>query len=269
MIIKFIITVIGLIILGHFTVKSYKKCKSFPEKITYILLFIIFAFPTFMYYLDSFNIAAILGYTDNIDSKGWLELLFNYGAAIVAQIISAVVLFFITRMQIDEASKENYERDKEERRISNMPLLKYSFIDSIPTTVNILDTKTKKGSCYYLGLFIDNIGDSAIRKCYVGIKSNILKKDYIFKISEQGCLASKQNQLIAFDMRLDENVYNLTITVYYQDLIHNWYSQDILLEYATTKYHISPTLGYPESIKKYEIKDEVLLKELPTFEFDN
>ena len=269
MILEFITISICMIILFLYVRKQYNKSDSFFEKVMFILYFLIWLYPLSIFIFDSLNILSILKFKDKVDSKIWLELLFNYGALIISQIFSAIILFFITRMQIDAAREENFERDKIERRLNNMPLLKYSFIDTVASNVYELKTKGRARKMKFLGLVIDNIGDSAVRKCYVQIKSDILDKDYIFKLDEQSCLPCGKDKLIAFDMKLNEGVYKFNIIVYYQDLIHNWYSQEILLEYTTTEYHVNSTLIYPASIKKCEILDEVYLEVEPKFEFDN
>lgn len=266
---EIIIIIIAVVLLYLFARKQYKQGETFFEKVMVILYFLIGLFPLGIIFLDGINILSILKLGDKVEGKIWLELLFNYGALIIGQIFSAIILFFITRMQIDAAREENYERDKTERRLNNMPLLEYSFIDTMASNVYELNTKSRAKATRYLGLRIDNIGDSAVRKCFVQIKSNILKKDYIFKLDEQSCLPSGKDKLIAFDMKLNEGIYKYSIVIYYQDIIHNWYSQEILLEYTTTEYHVNSTLVYPASIKKCEILDEVYLEETPILEFDN
>lgn len=269
MIIKMIAYVLLISIVCFFFNKYYKKCETILEKTLYMMTILIFVFPVVMYYLDKINIATIFKYSDDINQEVWLELLFNYGALIISQIISAVVLFFITRMQIDEARKESEERAKEEHRINNMPLLKYKFKNAIAFEVYNIETKHRKGTARYLALEICNIGETTVRKCYVNINSNEFKKDYTFKLSEQSCIQSKEEELIAFDMKLKEGEYIINITIYFQDIIHNWYKQDIVVEYITSQIYDSSEIRYPHSIRKCTIRDEVLLKEEPKLEFDN
>lgn len=266
---EIIIIIIAVVLLYLFARKQYKQGETFFEKVMVILYFLICLFPLGIIFFDGINILSILKLGDKVEGKIWLELLFNYGALIIGQIFSAIILFFITRMQIDAAREENYERDKIERRINNMPLLKYSFMDTLASKVYELNTNGKSKTNRYLGINIDNVGDSAVRKCYLQIKSDVLDKAYNFKISEQSCLPSGKEELIAFNMKLNEGVYKFSIMIYYQDLIHNWYSQEILLEYTTTEYHANSTLVYPASIKKCEILDEVYLEEPPVLEFDS
>lgn len=266
---RFFIPAIVLVVSYLCIRKNYKKCETFSEQIIFVLIVSIVAFPILMYYLDKFNIATIFKYSDDVNQEVWLELLFNYGALIISQIISAVVLFFITRMQIDEARKENEERTKEEHRINNMPLLEYSFPKGHVAKSYLLDTKFRKGNTHCLTICINNIGETAIRKCIISISGDIIKKDYNFKLSEQSCISSKEKKYIGFVLNLKEGIYNANIKVFYQDIIHNWYSQEIKIVYKTDNNYDSTQSLFPTSVSKCEILDENLINEEPNFIYNN
>ena len=126
MVINILTTIIILGIIANFCYINYKKCKDDLEKSLYILLFFVSMVPIVIYYLDRYNIPTYLGWSVNVNSQNWLGFLANYSAGIISAVISAVVLVIVTILQIKKNNEDNIERDKENLRVQNMPILKYS-----------------------------------------------------------------------------------------------------------------------------------------------
>lgn len=253
----------------YFCIKFYKKCESLFEKIIYVLLAVMETFIVVLYYLDRYNVPTLLGWNQNVDTQNWLSLLSGFGISVIVEVLGGIILFFVTIMQINRTLEDNRNRDKEERRINNLPLLKYSFYEqsSDDTNTKVLETKIKNGILDEIIMGIKNIGMNTVRKCYINISGDILKKNLGFELNQQSSLEKKEEKTIKFLLYLTPNKFNFTFKIYYQDLTFNWYMQKIKLEYELLPISNVDLKNY--SVKKIIVQDEIKLNNKPKLKLEN
>ena len=178
MIMIIFVSIVIIIVSAYFCYKNYKKCKDDLEKTLYIMLFIAIFTPLTIYYIDRYNIPSLLNWNKNVNTQNWLSFFATYSASIIGAFIGAIFLVLVTIMQINKNNEDNLKRDKEERKINNMPLLQY-FLDDVCTSnklPKILETKIDNGIIGEINLRIKNIGMNAVKKCVIKIEGNALKK---------------------------------------------------------------------------------------------
>lgn len=247
-----------------YIIKVFKGTKNSFEKGIYFLVLFAFLFPGFVYLVDDFNIPSNLGWTNNLGKHDWFSFLTNYFSTIFGFCISFFFTLFITKKQISEANAKS----REERRINNMPLLQYSFPviennNRLIDTYNVLETKfnDNKTIVEEINLEIKNVGMNAVKKCYVKINGDVLVDSFLFEVinQEQGSsiICKDKSNIISLILNLNpEDTYNFKFIVYYQDLISNWYEQDLSLEYNLTNTFNN---NHRIVIKHFKVSDEVLL----------
>ena len=280
-----IILTIGILIFSiKLFIKGYKDSKSDFEKVLYTMLSFAIIFPLFVYYLDRYNIPSKFGYTENIISSDWVSILTNYSAAIISTLLSAVFLIFITFKQMDETYKDNIKLNNkvykdniklnnETQRIQNLPLLRYDFtherlegemfeenkkwifsnqddsnIDSIDFTMEI-----------------ENIGLNTVRKVYLEVESELFNKKEIFELFNQSNIEKSKTKKKEFIItNVSKGTYKIEITVYYQDLLKNWYKQKVHLIISVTNIYDSKSHDRNQ-INSVIVDDEEMLSKAPTF----
>lgn len=97
-------------------VKGYNDSKSDLEKALYIIMSVACMFPLLIYYLDRYNIPTKLGYTENIVSRDWVNIITTYSTSIISTLLSAIFLIFITFKQMRETSNDNIRLNNETQR---------------------------------------------------------------------------------------------------------------------------------------------------------
>lgn len=269
MIINIVVTLIVLIFSYYFCIKFYNKCENQFEKIFYVLFVAMETFVVVLYYLDRYNVPTLLRWNQNVDTQNWLSILSGFGISVIVEILGGVILFFITIMQINRTLEDNRKRDKEERRINNLPLLKYSFYEQLSDDTNrkVLETKVNDGVLDEIILGIKNIGMNTVRKCYIDVSSNILKKKFCFELDQQSSLEKSEEKVIKLLLYLTPNKFNFTFKIYYQDLTFNWYMQNFKLEYELLPISNGSFRYY--STKKVIIEDEIKLSAKPKLKVDD
>lgn len=270
-VILFIITLTIISLTLYFIYKSTEKSNGLIEKISYIVLAVVDSAILIIYYLDRFNVPTELEWNINVNAQNWLNFIATYITGIISAGIAALVSVFVTIYQIKRNNEENDKRDKENFRIQNMPLLKYDCVQGRNTSVELtqLDTNIEedKGVIQQIILSLKNIGLNSIRKYYIKIESNILKRKYIFKIAKEIAIEKGQEVIIPFVLRLKtEQIYNFKITLYYQDLVLNIYEQNVLLEYELA--NVNDGLNYYNNYK-FKIQEEKQIDEFPKMEIEN
>lgn len=270
-VILFIITLTIISLTLYFIYKSTEKSNSLVEKISYIVLAIVDSAILIIYYLDRFNIPTELGWNINVNTQNWLDFIATYTTGIISTGIAALVSVSVTIYQIKKNNEENDKRDKENFRIQNMPLLKYDCLQEENTLLELtqLDTNIAedKGVAQQITLSLKNIGLNSIRKYYIKIKSNILKREYIFEIAKENVIEKGQEVIIPFVLRLKtEETYNFKITLYYQDLVFNIYEQDVMLEYKL--FNINDGLNYCYNYQ-FMVQEEKQIDNFPKMEIEN
>lgn len=254
-------------------VKGYKDSKSNFEKILYTMLSFAIIFPLIVYYLDRYNIPSKFGYTENIISSDWVSILTNYSAAIISTLLSAVFLIFITFKQMDETYKDNIKLNNETQRIQNLPLLRYNFTNEI-LEGKMFDENKKwmfsnrdKSNLDSIDftMEIENIGLNTVRKVYFEVESELFNKKENFELCNQSSIERNQSKKKEFIItNVTNGTYKIEITVYYQDLLKNWYKQKIHLTISVTNIYDSKSHNCNQINSVIVDDEEILLKE-PSF----
>lgn len=256
MVVDIISLILVLIFIFIISKRMYKKCESFFEKSLFILSMIIMIFIYILYYFDRFNIPSILKWNENVDSQNWLNVLSNFGTTILAEIVGGLILIFVTLMQIEKNNEDNIKRDTEERRINNLPLMQYNIencIKLVPTfNINTIYSE-EESNTYSIVLSIKNIGMGAAKKIYISIDGDCIPEITSFEIANQSSLATNEVKSLMLSLCLKQKKHLFYLTIYYEDLLSNWYSQNLELEYDITN----------ATSFKYDVSDSILLLEKP------
>lgn len=276
MISKIIEGVLTIFIL-FFSIKMFiKACNESDnafEKALYIVFSISFIFPVIIYYLDRFNIPTLLGYTANLDSSNWVEILTNYAASIVSVLLSSVILIIITKKQLDITYEQNIKINNENLRIQNLPLLKYYFtyevIDDDLFNDNhkliLYKNDGEINSSLNFTMEIENIGLNTVRKVYLEVRSDLLNEKEIFELCNQSSIEKTQKIKKNFIVtNVPKGNYKFEISVYYQDLLKNWYKQLVNANISLTNIYNTETHGCT-LIESFRVEDEEILLEEPNF----
>lgn len=269
-----IILTIGILVFSiKLFVKGYKDSKSDFEKVLYTMLSFAIILPLIVYYLDRYNIPSKLGYTENIISSDWVSILTNYSAAIISTLLSAVFLIFITLKQMDETYKDNIKLNNETQRIQNLPLLRYDF--TLERLEGEMFDENKKwifsnqddsnSDSIDFTMEIENIGLNTVRKVYLEVESELFNQKENFELCNQSNIEKNQLKKKEFIItNVAKGTYKIEITVYYQDLLKNWYKQKVHLTISVTNIYDSKTYDYNQ-INSIVVTDEEMLSREPTF----
>lgn len=268
-----ILTITILVFSIKLFVKGYKDSKSDFEKVLYIMLSFAILFPLIVYYLDRYNIPSKFGYTENIISSDWVSILTNYSAAIISTLLSAVFLIFITFKQMDETYKDNIKLNNETQRIQNLPLLRYNFtherlegemFDENKKWIFSNQDDSNSDSIDFT-MKIKNIGLNTVRKVYLEVESELFNKKENFELCNQSNIEKIQTKKKEFIItNVANGTYKIEITVYYQDLLKNWYKQKVHLTISVTNIYNSKTHDC-NRINSIVVTDEEMLSREPTF----
>ena len=219
--------------------KGYKSYKDEFSKLLYCLLLNSIIFLLIVYYLDRFNVPSILGYTKNTNSSDWINILTNFFITIISTLLSSIILLKITFKQLEETRKDNIELNNENHRIQNAPLLKYNFtlehLEGVFTDnqkwilINQNDINQHKDALEFV-ISIGNIGLNTARNVILTMESLLFNQKEIFEMFNQSSI--EKDQIIKKKIiipNVQEGTYKIFITVFYQDLLKNWYKQKIEL----------------------------------------
>lgn len=242
---KEILTFALLMIAGIiFVIKTYKKCEDFGEKIFFGAYILIAGLPIVVLYLDMFNIPSILKLTMGLDTRFWLDSIFQYITNIISMLVSALISVGLVMYELNRNNMDSEKRDKENLRIQNVPILKFnisSYGDVVPDIKNLIITKgsEKSGTATYnLILKLKNIGMNGIKTIKIKLKSDIFESETeeIFGYDSVEMIEKGEEITISkfFALKCKEKDYKLKMTVYYEDFLSNWYKQKVYIEYKTT-----------------------------------
>lgn len=143
-----------------------------------------------------------------------------------------------------------------------MPLLKYRDIkeDDIKVNTKFLETTIIDGVRQQINLGIKNIGMNSIRRIYIQINSDILKMPYKFELENQSILEKGEEQIIQILLNLMvDSTYKFVVSIYYQDLLCNWYEQVVEMEYKV--YPIKDGTKCLYENKLYVANEQIILEE--------
>ena len=237
----FIIWLLRIVIGGGillFCWNLYKKAENNIHKLLYVTAFVSWIILVIIYELDRNNIPTKWGWTENINTQNWLMFLGTYLPSIISAMVGAIFMIAVTITQIEHNRKDSEKRDMENLRIQNMPILEYN-IDSLPKTKDVdavIMTKCEEGNSYRMNLTISNIGSNIIRSLKVDLKSDIING--VDRVLGKGTIIpmSKENEMSLNKILLltqCNKPYKFEFTVYYQDILTNWYKQEIIVYYET------------------------------------
>ncbi len=235
-ILMFIIITIILILFFRF---NYKRCKTSVEKMILILYVITCGAPIIIYYLDLWDIPSQLNLTNNINTQDWLAFLSNYISSIASTILGITASIYLAFFQIRKNNEDNEKRDKENLRIQNMPLLKYNIntgIECEDCLGQLIMTTIENGQAYELNFSFKNIGLNSIKNIII---------DYEADVTDSTCRLLGKNNVITIekDEEIERNYFlslkpnsttKMKLTVYYEDVLNNWYKQILNIIYSTS-----------------------------------
>lgn len=272
---KIIIEILLYLILIVFIIVLYKKgYKSYKDefsKLLYCLLLNSIIFLLIVYHLDKFNVPSMLGYTKNINSSDWINILTNFFITIISTLLSSIILLKITFKQLEETRKDNIELNNENHRIQNAPLLKYNFtlehLEGVFTEnqkwilINQDDINQHIDALEFV-ISIENIGLNTARNVILTMESLLFNKKEIFEMFNQSSI--EKDQIIKKEIiipNVQEGTYKIFITVFYQDLLKNWYKQKIELIVSMTNIFDSSVRSYT-IINSFNVYEEELTKDI-------
>lgn len=264
--------------------KYYKEAESNLEKTIYDIIAIAIIFIGIIYFLDSKNLPSKFGYTKNINSSDWVNNITNYAIVIFSTLLNSAFLIFVTRKQIDASYKdtlkinkkmheENTKLNNEMQRIQNLPLLRYRITNDKLDGPILVDNKKwlfsnhdiNNSDSIDLTIEFENIGLNAIRKIYLEVESEILNGRERFELCNQSNLEKneiKKKELIITNV--SKGTYKMKIFVYYQDLLKNWYKQELDLIIVNSDIYNQKNGGF-DYVDSFVVHEEVQLKNKPKF----
>lgn len=263
MIVEIISFIVIAVVIFIFVRLNYKKCETGGEKIIFIFYVIIVAIPIILYYLDLWNIPSRLNLMKNIDSQNWLGFLFTYVSTIVSSVIGVTASIYIAFIQIRKNNEDNEKRDKENLRVQNMPLLKYGIDTERKCEGDLSDliiTSVKDGKPFELNFSLKNIGLNSVKNIIIDYESDVTNS--IYRLSgKNNVIAIEKGEKIESNHFLSlelNSTTNMKLTVYYEDVLNNWYRQVVNIIYnASNRFQNGEYIGNVN----YCVENEILISE--------
>lgn len=247
-------------IVCHAIKKTYKKCDTVFERVIFIFLLISFISIMGIYYFDRLNLSRFLLTGKEVDTRSWLTIISSFMTSILAETLGGIILIFVTYMQIEANRDDLNKKEQENNRINNMPLLVYSFPNGNMNAVNnIYNIKTNNSFEKEINwtLSVKNIGMNAVRECYLNIIDESIDNNITCKIDDQSSIDKDQTKDICFFQKVNYGKHDFKINIYYEDLLHNWYSQRVDVSFSIEK--SSDYEGYYNKINCI-VHDEKIIK---------
>lgn len=250
-----ILEILTLIYLIWIIYKEYKISETIEEKTAFFLLAGLFLIPLSAYCLDKYDIPTKLNLVTNINIERWFNFFTTYASSIFSTIISAVALFLITKNQINKQE----DKDIEILRINNLPLLSYKISDNKgkASLENLINTDSNGKNFADFELKITNLGLNTIRKAFIIFSSKENDNLATFWLAGGGCIDKNESITIYRYLSIPDE-YVMTVTLYYCDLINNWYEQKVIITLKTINRR-----GKKECNRTIRINNEKLIKEEP------
>ena len=110
-IISIVIQIILLFAIIRFCIKKYKEENDTGYKFLYLTTIICWLLLALIYNFDRYNLPSWMGWTTNIDTQDWLTFLGSYLPGIISTIVSAIMLLWVTAIQIKTNREDNEKRD--------------------------------------------------------------------------------------------------------------------------------------------------------------
>lgn len=266
-IILFLISFFAICTMLYLSYRAIKKSNSLAEKISEIVLAMVMAVILVIYYLDRYDIPTALNLGMNIDTQNWLSFIGNYITGVISAVIGALVAVWTTIYQIKKNNEENNRRDKENLRIQNMPILKYDINTERKGTGDlseliVTNKENELGNAYNLNIILKNIGMNSIKNIIIDFKSPVINNSIYRLLGKNAVNPVEKGEVIElnkfFSLKPSDKYYEMYIVLYYQDVLSNWYKQEIQIHYNTS--NIFDKGGYIGRLN-YEVKKDVEINE--------
>ena len=266
-IILFLISFFAICIMLFLSYRAIKKSNSLAEKISEIVLAMVMAVILVIYYLDRYDIPTVLNLGMNIDTQNWLSFIGNYITGVISAVIGALVAVWTTIYQIKKNNEENNRRNKENLKIQNMPILKYDINTERKGTGDlseliVTNKENELGNAYNLNIVLKNIGMNSIKNIIIDFKSSIINNSIYRLLGKNAVNPVEKGEVIElnkyFSLKPSDKYYEMNIIIYYQDVLSNWYKQEISVNYsASNVFDKGNCIGR----LTYEVKKEIEIKE--------
>ena len=249
MIVEIVLAVLSVIILNKWSFKQIDKEKETFGKVLYSIFIVITDIFLIIYYIDRLNLPTKLKISDNIDTQNWLIVITSCISSIISAAIGGLIALFVASKEVESNNRQNEENN----RIQNIPLISYEFGNKNSSEHWVdLNTNIKDGTIGDIDFAIKNIGLGSARNVKINIESNIMnerieKKYYILEVDKIENLS-----FVGFFV-INED-YHFKVKVSYQDLLLNYYEQEIDFSYKLTPYTNN-------SDRKYIISDLIIKEE--------
>lgn len=245
-----------------------KSIENKYEGLIYVAVLISIFLLSIIYFLDRYNIPTEFGWYTNVNIDNWFSAVISYSNTIVSVFISSIVSMCVVIHQI----KTNNELNIENQRIQNMPILKYCVDVEKKKDIDmdmVIDTKVKEGYPYRLNISIKNIGINSIKNIKVDFKTSMIN-DVTYRILGKNSLevlesGEKLEINKYFSLKFSKEPYDISIIVYYEDILSNWYRQTLKVKYTATNVYdegyvgiANYTVGKEEFIQEEKIESKVL-----------
>lgn len=251
---KNVIFIIGMIIAFCILIR---KSHDSDEKFYYFVCFMIIIAPAIFFLLDIYNIPTKLGLCEDINIQNWFNFISSYFGTGIGIIVSVFIMIY----QIKKNNKENAKRDKENLRIQNMPMLKYSIDTEKNESAEPIITNIESGQDYNFNILIKNIGLNNIKNIKIDCKIpltntliyRILGNNSLEVLEREGKIAINK----IFSLKRSEEPYDIDIIVYYEDILSNWYRQILNIHYYNSDTSEDGCTG----VVKYKVNKEEPIRE--------
>ena len=232
-----VISIIGIILLNKVIIKKIEKDKDIAIKVFGWVCLIISDIFLIIYYSDRFNIPTLLQMNNNINTQNWLNNISSFVSNILSATIGGMIAFGIARHEINENNKQNLENN----RIQNMPMLKYNITTYVRgkeiNRYNHIFTKydnVDNSGIYDILINIKNIGLNNVKRMIVDIQSEcFINKDRAIGRDTQVPIEKGENiEIYRLFSLLKGKDYKMFLNVYYEDVLQNWYLQEVEIKYT-------------------------------------
>lgn len=249
---KFLIYIFIYVIVIYFSVKNvlkiikeYKEAKNEKSENWFIMSVVIVVYPLFIYFVDKYDLATKLGILQD-NSTRWNNFIIEYGSGIICSFIGAIVLILVTQRELNEY-KFNASED---RRLEHKPTIKCSIsvVKEIASTnggelieLENLNNKKDNKCINYIELVVKNVGLDSIN----GLWYELSNTSCIDNVNNESEIYIEKNDFlripfaIAYKKNSENKDFLLKITIYYGDLLENYYAKS---------YDVSVTIFSPEDV---------------------
>ena len=253
-IVLYLISLMFIGIMFYLSYRAIKKAESLAEKITELIMAMVMFIFLVIYYSDRYNIPSKLNMTMNINAQNWLSFIGNYVSAVISAIIGALVAVWSAIYQIKKNNEENNRRDKENLKIQNMPILKYDINTEIKGTGDLTELIVTN--------ILKNIGMNSIKNIIIDFKSSVINNSIYRLLGKNAVNPIEKGEVIElnkyFSLKSLDKYYEMYIDIYYQDVLSNWYKQEVQINYGACDTFNNE--GYRGSLT-FEVQKEVEINE--------